>query len=189
MQESVVVDFLVVVFMEVLLIVTELLGSTVVVLVVLGSIEMVVLTVVEPAFCVFELVMKTVDPWLTVIEVGLGEEVYRTVTVVVPLTVEVAAPMVVTPPSVTVPLTTLVLVTGSGVTVRPTSWVTTDVEVEVTSGDTTEVVAVTFSVLVLMTSMALIETVSVLLTTVVEVTSGAVTSVVVVSWATTVVVV
>ena len=50
MQESVVVDFLVVVLMDVLLIVTESLGCTVVVLVVVGSIEIVVFTVVEAAF-------------------------------------------------------------------------------------------------------------------------------------------
>jgi len=185
----VVVDFLVVVLIEMLLTVTELLGCTVVVLVVLGSIEMVVLMVVEAAFWVLELVIKTVDPWLIVTDVGLGEDVYRTVTVVVPLTVEVVAPLVVTPASVTVPLTTLVLVTGSGVIVRPTSSVTTDVEVEVTSGDTMEVVAVTFNVLVFSTSIALIERVSVLFTTVVEVTSGAVTTALAVSFAITVVVV
>jgi hypothetical protein len=50
MQDRVVVDFLVVVLMEVLLTVTELFGCTVVVLVVLGSIETVVLMVVEAAF-------------------------------------------------------------------------------------------------------------------------------------------
>ena len=189
MQDKVVVDFLVVVLMEVLLTVTELLGCTVVVLVVLGSIETVVLMVVEAAFRVLKLVIKTVDPSLIVTDVGLGEDVYRTVTVVVSWTVEVVAPLVVTPASVTVPLTRLVLLTGSGVTVRPTSSVTTDVEVEVMSGDTIEVVAVTFNVLVLSTSIALIERVSVLFTTVVEVISGAVTTALVVSLAITVVVV
>jgi hypothetical protein len=86
-------------------------------------------------------------------------------------------------------LTRLVFVTGSGVTVRPTFSVTTDVEVEVTSGDTIEVVAVTFNVLVLSISIALIERVSVLFTTVVEVTSEAVTTALAVSLAITVVVV
>lgn len=75
MHDSVVVDFLVVVLIEVLLTVIELFACTVLVLVVDGAIESVVLMVVEAAFWVFELVWKTVDPSLTVMEVGLGEEV------------------------------------------------------------------------------------------------------------------
>jgi hypothetical protein len=97
--------------------------------------------------------------------------------------------LVVTPPSVIVPLVTSVFVTAPGVIVRPTSSVTTEVEVKVMSGDVTETVMVAFSTLVFVTSAAVIDNVSVSLAIVVDVTSGAVINVLVVSFSTTVVVV
>jgi hypothetical protein len=136
-----------------------------------------------------ELVKNTVDPWLIVIEAALGVEVCSTVTVVVPLIVDVAAALVVTLPSVTVPLMMLVLLAGSGVIVRLSSSVITNVEVDVRSGDVIEVVAVTFCVLVWRTSAPVIEIVCVIFKTVVEVASGAVISVLAVSFAVNVVVV
>lgn len=107
----------------------------------------------------------------------------------VPWIVEVLGALVVTPPSVIVSLTISVFVTAPGATVRPTSSVTTEVEVEVTSGEVTEMAIVAFSTLVLVTSAAVIEKVSVILAIVVNITSGAVTSVRAVSFSTTVVVV
>jgi len=109
--------------------------------------------------------------------------------VVVPLIVDVSAAFVVTPLTVMVSLTTLDFVTGSGVILRPTSSVMTDVAVEVASGEIIEVVAVTFSVVILRTSDGVIETVSVLFNRVVDVASEAAIVVLAVNFATNVVVV
>jgi hypothetical protein len=54
--------------------VTELLGLTVVVLVLVGSRDVVTTTVVECPFWVMELVTSTVDPSLTVTVVAFGVE-------------------------------------------------------------------------------------------------------------------
>jgi hypothetical protein len=78
---------------------------------------------------------------------------------------------------------------AAGVMVRPTSSVITYVEVEVTSGEVVEMVAVAFWMLVLTTSTPEIVRVSVALRTVVEVTSGPVIRVLAVSLAVSVVVV
>jgi hypothetical protein len=171
MQDSVVVDFLVTVLNVTLLTVTELFGAMVVVRVLDGSREIVVFAVMDAPLGVIELVMTTVEPWLTVIEVGLGEDVSRMVRVVVPLMVEVVAALVVTT-SVTVSLRILLLVIGSGVSVRPSS-VNTSVDVDVTSGDFTSTVAVALSVLVLTTSAPVIEMISVVFRTLVSVISYA----------------
>jgi hypothetical protein len=54
--------------------VTELLGLTFTVLVLLGSMDVVILMVVEAPFGVIELVMTTVEPSLWVIVVAFGVE-------------------------------------------------------------------------------------------------------------------
>ena len=109
--------------------------------------------------------------------------------VVVPLIVEVGACAVTVPPTVVVALTMLVLVTASGVIVRPLSKVTTAVDVDVTSGDVYDTVVVSLSTTVFVTSGPVKDAVDVTLSTVVEVTSACVMAAVVVSWTMAVVVV
>jgi hypothetical protein len=116
-------------------------------------------------------------------------EVERSVIVVVPLMVIVSGASVVTPPSVMVCLTTVVFVDASGVIVSPTSSVTTSVEVEITSGEMMEMVAVSFWVLVLTTSTPEIANVSVAFARTVDVTSDPKTTVLVVIVAVKVIVV
>lgn len=117
----------------------------------LGPMDVVLVTVVEDPLGVLVLVTKTVDTWLLVMVEGGGVDEDSSVRVVVPLMVLVLGAFVVTPYSVTVSLTTLDLVTGSGVMVMPTSSLITVVDVEVTSGAVMEIVAVAFAVLVLIT--------------------------------------
>lgn len=77
--------------------------------------------------------------------------------------------------TVVVTLATLLFVTIAGVIVRPISSVTTNVDVEVTSGGVVVSVVVNFSMLVLVTSAPVIVTLSRTLRTVVDITSAAVT--------------
>jgi hypothetical protein len=103
----------------------ELLALAVLILVLVGSSEMVVLMVVEDPFGVTELMMNTVDPSLWVSVTAFGVDVESKVKVVVPWIVTVDGALVVTPNSVTVALMTLFLVAAPGVIVSPSSWVTT----------------------------------------------------------------
>lgn len=73
-QGCVTVDLFVVVLYDTVVTVTELLGLTVTVLVLLGSMDVVTLTVVERPFWVIDLVTTTVDPSLMVIVVAFGVE-------------------------------------------------------------------------------------------------------------------
>jgi hypothetical protein len=121
-------------------------------------------------FGVTRLVIVLILPTLIVLVTALGEDVEIMVTMVVAFTVVVFGASVVVRIKINVLLATLGLVTGSGVIVRPTSFVKTCVNVEITSGDVTVTVAVPLIVLDLIISDPLTVRVSVSLMIVVETT-------------------
>jgi len=181
MQASVLVVFLVTVLRLRVLMVAELLAFTFAVMVLLGATDIVALIVVEAIFGVTVITAITVDPLLCVSVVGLRLTVCKSKTVVVPLTVITGAFPVVVVSTVVVALITLLLVTASGVIIRPVFSVTKSTDVEVTSEDVYRTVVVSFLISVVVTSARTEDTVDVTLITVVEVASGCVRVVLAVS--------